>query len=130
MLWSTQKVKITMLIILLAGLLGGCAAGWPASPAVKDQALRGAGFWPMEADTPKSQIVMQGSPQGQFSSYEVEGRRYYVYPDPHSNTLFVGNETAYQRYISRQQDKQLCGALDAESGAALSDCLRKLEAPR
>ncbi len=49
----------------------------------------------------------------QFVTYYVGGEKYYVYADRISNALYIGDEAAYQRFLSKTTDKKLCQSLDA-----------------
>jgi hypothetical protein len=123
--WRTERLGAVILFIWLAGLLGGCATG--GSAQLKQNMLTTAGFWTADANARQTQLLMQASAQGQFSSYTVAGRKYYLYPDTDSNTLYIGDEAAYQKYVAMQQDKRLCRSLDVDSGTALWECVRDLQ---
>jgi hypothetical protein len=125
LLWRTKRPAAALLFILLAGLLGGCATG--GSAQLKQNMLTTAGFWTADPNAPQTQLLMQASTPGQFSSYAIAGKKYYLYPDAYSNTLYMGDEAAYQRYVAMQQDKRLCRSLDVDSGTALWECVRDLQ---
>jgi hypothetical protein len=80
----------------LLALAVGCA-----SSQQTENLLSAAGF---------RTVIVTNPQQQQLRPYKVtvaerDGKTYYVYPDPASNQIYVGNQSQYQRY--RQLKKEL-----------------------
>jgi hypothetical protein len=50
---------------------------------------------------------MNSLPAAKVSLVKHKGRRYYVYPDPARNVLYVGNKAQFQAYQIAVQDAYL-----------------------
>ncbi len=118
-----RKTWLNAAILLLSGamLLSGCAGGGTTMAETGGQTLSQqvtteyllttAGFKKLrvnESETPKWQALLNNLPPGKISTYIRNGEVYYVYPDEGSNTLYLGNEAAYQKYASLAQGRKLC----------------------
>ena len=93
------------MVLALAIFLGGCAGMQTQQVESKEQLLSAAGFQMKSADTPKKQAHIQTLPQHALLAYPYKGRVVYVYRDV--NTLYMGDQGAYQRYQQLAVDKQI-----------------------
>jgi hypothetical protein len=94
-----------IVILMLALLLGGCAAMQTQEAQSKEQLLSAAGFQMKIADTPQKQAHIQDLPQRNLMSVPYKGKVVYVYRD--GNNLYMGDQGAYQRYQQLALAKQM-----------------------
>jgi hypothetical protein len=127
---TKERLGAATLVILLTILFGGCAGG-PVTQdlVIKEYLLTDAGFGKLDVNdtTPKRQALMEAVPKGQFVTYRLEGNKWYVYADEASNAIYLGDEAAYQRYVSKVKDKRLCQSLDAENSAPFWSCFQEMQ---
>jgi hypothetical protein len=81
----------------------------------------------VNATTPNRQALWDASMPGQFITYYVGGRKYYVYADRISNALFIGDEAAYQKFQTKVGDKKLCQSMDATDSTAFWSCYQEFQ---
>jgi hypothetical protein len=65
--------------------------------------LAAAGFQVHIADTAARQTMMNRLPPNQFVVRVRNGVAHYVYADPGCGCLYVGNQHAFEQYISNEQ---------------------------
>ncbi|MBM4275807.1 MAG: hypothetical protein FJ134_15305 [Deltaproteobacteria bacterium] len=114
-----------MLLFLFTILLHGCAGGQPLQRlVVTEYLLEEAGFqkWEVNMETPKRQALMQNIPKGKIVTYQRNGETYHAYSDEAAQTLYIGDEVAYQRYLGMARGRQLCERLDATESAPFWSC--------
>ena len=128
MLWRRERLSAAILLILSTILLGGCTVTTPYEDrAINRTLLKDAGFWQIDATTPKGQALMEASPKGQFMAYQLEGKKYYVYAAESGFFLYLGDEAAYQKYRSMVSDKRLCQSLDATDWGPFWACFEEYQ---
>ena len=81
--------------------------------------LTKAGFTPYKPnmETPKTQALLDALPDRQVTTFMANGVPYHAYPDKRSNVLYVGDEAAYQKYVSMAQGRNLCQRVEAPDSA-------------
>jgi hypothetical protein len=97
---------------------------------VTEYMLENAGFekWPVYKDyTPERSALMSSIPKGQMTTFRVGGSVYHVYNDENSQTLYVGDELAYQRYLSMTQGKNVCQRVESPEGQQFWACFQEYE---
>jgi len=101
----TRYVVAVVLIVVLAG----CAAMRQERARDKENMLAAAGFQMKPADTPKRVAHLQMLTPLKLLPYtRTDGKLLYVYADPKGcNCLYVGDETAYQRYRALEQQQKV-----------------------
>ena len=101
----TRYVVAVVLIVVLAG----CAAMRQERARDKENMLSAAGFQMKPADTPKRVAHLQTLTPLKLLPYtRSDGKLLYVYADPKGcNCLYVGDETAYQRYRALEQQQKV-----------------------
>ena len=101
----TRYVVAVVLIVVLAG----CAAMRQERARDKENMLAAAGFQMKPADTPKRVAHLQMLTPLKLLPYtRTDGKLLYVYADPKGcNCLYVGDETAYQRYRALEQQQRI-----------------------
>ncbi len=70
---------------------------------------------------------MEAVPKGRFVTYRDGGDKWYVYADEASHTIYLGDEAAYQKYLSKVKDKRLCQSLDASDSAPFWSCFQEMQ---
>jgi hypothetical protein len=101
----TRYVVAVVLIVVLAG----CAAMRQERARDKENMLSAAGFQMKPADTPKRVAHLQTLTPLKLLPYtRRDGKLLYVYADPKGcNCLYVGDESAYQRYRALEQQQKI-----------------------
>ena len=102
-----MKISMRALILVLAvsTILGGCAGMQTQQVESKEQLLSAAGFQMKYADTPQKQAHIQTLPQHTLLTVPYKGRVVYVYRDV--NTLYMGDQAAYQSYQKLAMEKKI-----------------------
>jgi hypothetical protein len=128
---SKTRPNAAILSILFIILIGGCAGGQTSqtdsqaiSPVSHLYMLTTAGFqkWTVNDDTPKRQALLNSIPYGQIVTYQSNGTVYHVYADKDSNTLYVGDAAAYQRYLTMGEGRKLCQRVKGENQQEFWSC--------
>ncbi len=70
---------------------------------------------------------MNAIPKGKIMTYKMNGETYHVYSDAASQTLYVGDELAFQRYLFMAQGKQLCERVDATDSQPFWSCFDEFQ---
>lgn len=126
MLWRTARFSAAILLLWLAILAGGCTVTVPYEDrAIRKDLLLDAGFHQLDLTTPKRQALLDSSPKWQFVSYNLGDEKYYVYADEFN--LYLGNEAAYQKYLSMVKNKRLCQSLDATDWEPFWACFEEYQ---
>ena len=104
-------------ILWLLALASGCA-----TTKHTEQMLVQAGFKAVAANTDKQAQHLKTLPVDKLSVAKLNGKTYYVFPDPAHNRIYVGNVQAYQdyqhavMYAKLQADNRVMGALGEDTG--------------
>ena len=77
----------------LLALAMGCA-----TTKHTEQMLGDAGFKRVAAQTPKQVQHLKTLPADRLTVVKVNGKTFYVFPDPAHNILYLGNPEEYQTY--------------------------------
>jgi hypothetical protein len=70
--------------------------------------LQQAGFkrWRVNQTTmPQEEALLSALPKGTMVTYERDGKKLHAYGDKDRRVLYIGNEEAYQRYLSLAQGR-------------------------
>jgi hypothetical protein len=72
--------------------------------------LEQAGFdkWRVPYDAPKREALLSALPKGVIVTYRADGKVYHTYGDHTARIIYVGDDAAYQRYLSLAEKKNLC----------------------
>ncbi len=79
-------------------------------------------------ETPKRQALLNSIPPGKIVTYLLDGATYHVYVDKDSNTLYVGDAAAYQKYLSMTQGKQVCERVEGKNPQEFWGCFVEFQA--
>jgi hypothetical protein len=119
------RFREAIFLILFTILVNGCTGG----PALQQEVtteylLTTSGFqqWEVNEQTPKREALLNGLPKGKISTYMRNGKVYHVYPGEGSY-LYVGDEAAYQKYLSLTRDRQVCERVYGENQAKFWGCM-------
>ena len=116
-----MKTNRNTLQLLTAALLLTLAVGCATSKHT-EQMLVQAGFKTVAANTDKQAQHLKTLPADKLSVATLNGKTYYVFPDPAHNRIYVGNAQAYQdyqqalMYAKLQGDNRVMGALGEDTG--------------
>ncbi len=127
-----KNPKAIILLLLLPVLLTSCAGAISQNTpnkVINEYMLTSAGFAKLDVNdtTPNRQALWDASMPGQFITYYVGDRKYYVYADNMTKALFVGDEAAYQKFQTKVGDKKLCQSLDATDYSAFWSCYQEFQ---
>ncbi len=109
-----EKRTTSLLFIILVGVIGislvGCAAGPTVTAPTKTmpELLKEAGFKAFPANTPQEMAHLQSCPKDTLMIHKRPGTMCYAFPDPTSNTMYIGDEAAYWRLqglLEKQEQK-------------------------
>jgi hypothetical protein len=130
------RSKLAFCFILAAILFYGCAGGQvesggqPLRAVVIDEyILTTAGFqkYKPNMETPKTQALLDALPSGQVTTFTGNGKIYHAYPDKGSNTLYVGDQAAYDKYVSMAQGQKICQRVDAPDSSGFWGCFQEMQ---
>jgi hypothetical protein len=84
-------------------------AGPAAAQAAKSQAqvLKDSGFKQDVVDTPAEAKHSEKLPEGKLLCYQRDGQKCYAFKDPATNSMFIGDEAAFQRYLDRSIQEKM-----------------------
>ncbi|HZE21423.1 MAG TPA: hypothetical protein VE082_05165, partial [Desulfobaccales bacterium] len=91
--------------------------------------LTKAGCKPYQANntTPKTQALIGALPSGQISTFKADDTVYHAYPDKVSDTLYVGTQADYDKYLSLAQGQRVCRRVTAQNSAGFWSCMDELQ---
>ncbi len=104
----TRQLGRAIVMLLLAGVLAGCATG-PTGPtqAEIEALLRQAGFKTVPARTEQQLAYLPQLPAGQVTVLSQFNRQRYVYPDLPNKQVYVGTLKQYEAYLALRQQANL-----------------------
>ena len=104
-----REVTRYVVAVILVVLFAGCAAMREERARDKENMLAAAGFQMKPADTSNRIAHLQTLTPLKLLPYtRSDGKLLYVYADPKGcNCLYVGDETAYQRYRALEQQQKV-----------------------
>lgn len=123
--WSKDSVIAALFLILLAILFNACAGGQTTQELVTTEYfLEKAGFQKLAVNetTPKRQALLENIPRGKISTYQRDGETYHAYTDVAGQRLYIGDETAYQNYLTMTKGRQLCERVVGPDSAKFWTC--------
>ena len=129
---SHAAIGLIFLAILFYGCAGGQvrSGGQPLQEVVIDEyMLTTAGFqkYKPNMETPKTQALLDALPGGQVTTFRANGVAYHAYPDKGSNILYVGDQAAYEKYVSMAQGKKVCQRVDAPDSSGFWGCFQEMQ---
>jgi len=129
---SNAAIGLCFFTILFYGCAGGqiSPGGQTTQEVVIDEyMLTKAGFtaYKPNMETPKTQALLDALPPGQITTFTGNGRVYHAYPDKGSNVLYVGDQAAYDKYVSMGQGKKVCQRVDAPDSSGFWGCFQELQ---
>jgi len=98
------RIRTTVASLIASVVLSACAA----QVQNKEDMLAAAGFTLVPANTPQRQVSLAALPPHKFVRQSRNNTVIFTYADPTiCNCLYVGNQTAYDRYRSEVFAKNL-----------------------
>ncbi len=135
--WRQAGSKTAIGFILVAILFYGCGGGGqfrsggePLNAVVIDEyMLTKAGFiaYKPNMETPKTQALLDALPSGQVTTFRGDGKVYHAYPDKGANILYVGDQDAYDKYVSMAQGRKVCQRVDAPDSSGFWGCFQEMQ---
>jgi hypothetical protein len=129
-----SRVNSAVWAILFIVLISACANG-PVKQVIKESVtteylLDQAGFQKMSVHQDydrKWAALMNNTPKGQITTFRSNGSVYHVYNEPYHDVLYIGDELAYQRYLSLTQGQNLCRRVEGPDGSQFWACFQEYE---
>lgn len=135
--WRQAGSKTAIGFILVAILCYGCGGGGqfrsggePLQKEVIDEyILTKAGFTPYKPnmETPKTQALLDALPSGQVTTFSGNGKIYHAYPDKGANILYVGDQAAYDKYVSMAHGRNVCRRVNAPDSSGFWECFQEMQ---
>jgi hypothetical protein len=135
--WRQGRSKAVIGFIFIALLFYGCGGGGqlrsggePLNTVVVDEyILTKAGFtaYKPNMETPKTQALLDALPSGQVTTFRGDGKIYHAYPDKGANILYVGDQEAYDKYVSLSQGRKVCQRVDAPDSSGFWGCFQEMQ---
>ncbi len=107
-------------VVMASMLLAGCGGG--TGPIASGQQheqqqvgdeyfLQQAGFrkYQVNQNMPQQEALLSALPKRTVTTYERDGEKLYAYGDKDTRTLYIGDDAAYQRYLSLAQAGRFAG---------------------
>jgi hypothetical protein len=106
---TTRPIKIVAALAFCTAALAACNTEKQAENRTvqKEAILQQCGFKAVQATTPQQQQQMATLPPDKISVVQRNGNRYYLFPDPRQQMLYVGRDEqflVYQNYLSNQAE--------------------------
>jgi hypothetical protein len=126
--WRKARYSTGILLVFSTILLYGCAGGQTKEQLISPlYMLTASGFkpWTVNMETPKRQALLNALPKGKIVTYERNGEVYHVYADENSSTLYVGDQAAYQKYLSLARGKKICERVNGTNPQGFWNCMEE-----
>jgi hypothetical protein len=119
-----ERISALVLFAFLALLLHGCAGGQTHELVMSEYFLTKAGFkvWDVNMATPEREALLNSIPREKIVSFQKDGATYHVYADAAAKNLYVGDDNAYQNYLSLTQGKKYCERVVAPDSSQFWSC--------
>jgi hypothetical protein len=98
---------IAAMSLVLALMLQGCATTPSGAGKSPRDLLVSSGFKQDVADEPGEIKHFPKVPSEQLLCYQRGDQKCYAYKDPATNSMYIGDEAAFKRYIDRAVTEQL-----------------------
>lgn len=113
---GTAGLSAAICLILVLMLLTGCGGATASRQQNIQQEvgteylLEQAGFkkWQVNQDMPRQEALLSALPKRTIVTYKRDGQKLHAYGDKDTRTLYIGDDSAYQRYLALAQGKNLC----------------------
>jgi hypothetical protein len=135
--WRQAGSRMAIGFIVVAILFCGCGGGGqvrsggvPLQTEVIDEyILTKAGFtaYKPNMETPKTQALLDALPSGQVTTFSGNGKIYHAYPDKGANILYVGDQGAYDKYVSMAHGRKVCQRVDAPDSSGFWGCFQEMQ---
>lgn len=121
---AKRWMRATVALIVVSGLVGGCAAIRKDEAQSQENLLVAAGFKARPADTPEKLAQLKSLPALKMQMRSQDGKVGYSYADPYNcKCLYVGGPSQYAEYrklaVKQQIANEQMEAAEAEEDASL-----------
>jgi hypothetical protein len=113
------------LFIFFALILYGCAGAQTTQGNVTTEyLLQKAGFqkWNVNEQTPSRRALLDSIPNGKITTFQRDGATYHAYADFNGKALYVGDNAAYQKYVTLSKGRKLCERVTAPDSSQFWSC--------
>jgi hypothetical protein len=93
------------------------AATVPPAPPPDEGELLGLGFKVLVAQTDVQRDWVKTLTPGKMNAKQRTGKKFFIYPDPAKNRIFVGGPQEYEGYLQLHPDNTKPGAQESSSRA-------------
>lgn len=100
-------LAIAALGLVLALMIQGCATTPSGAGKSPRDTLLSAGFKQDVADEPAEIKHFPKVPSEQLLCYQKGDKKCYAYKDPATNSMYIGDEAAFKRYVDQAVKDQL-----------------------
>jgi hypothetical protein len=124
--WSRAGFYAAFSVIFVTLLVNGCAGGQTLQREVTTEYLLSSAVfqrWDVNDETPKRQALLDNIPKRTIVTYQRNGEVYHVYGD--ESSLYIGNEAAYQQYLSLARDRKLCQRVTGLNQVQFWSCMQE-----
>jgi hypothetical protein len=134
--WSKARSYAAIWLIFFTMMFYGCGGAYPGgggqtteSVVIDEYMLTTAGFqkYKPNLETPRTQALLDALPSGQITTFRANGTAYHAYPDKFSNILYVGDQAAYEKYVSMSQGKKVCQRVEAPDSSGFWGCFQEMQ---
>jgi hypothetical protein len=117
-----------ILLILVTMLWNGLAFAdqqQKQDEVITENLLQKAGFqkWAINQNTPQREALLSALPKRTIVIYRRDGQTLHAYGDKDTRTLYVGDEVAFQRYLSFAQGRKVCQVREGGESPAFWSCM-------
>jgi hypothetical protein len=95
---------------------GGVAVA--ATAPIEERQLMDAGFKVLVATTKVQEEWVRKLPPGKIRPMQRTGKKFFIYPDPSRNQVYVGGPKEYETYLQLHPEHRAPDALEAEKAAS------------
>jgi len=95
---------------------GGAAAA--ATAPIDEKQLLDAGFKVLVATTKVQEEWVRKLPPGKIRPMQRTGKKYFIYPDPSRNQVYVGGPKEYETFVQLHPENRVADAREAEIAAS------------
>ena len=111
------KARSVLRALAVTILFAGGAVDAATAP-VNEQQLLDAGFKVLVATTKVQEEWVRKLPPGKIRPMQRTGKKFFIFPDPPGNRVFVGGPKEYETYVQRHPENRVADAGEAEKAAS------------
>ena len=113
---STKLRNVLWALAVTILATGGAAAATTAP--IDERQLLDAGFKVLVATTKVQEEWVRKLPPGKIRPMQRTGKKYFIFPDPSRNQVYVGGPKEYETYVQLHPENRVADAREAEIAAS------------